>query len=191
MILFENLLKKQAMIPKFIKIGDPKAESIIVKLWDKDKDGKVSIEEALSVKGLNENLFQRQKFGLVDMSGFLNIRSLPSYSFRFINEINKLILPPNLEVIDTCFYGSKIDTLIFNNISKQSSFLWGLKFNNLIIKGNTPPSIVVKGKKANYGFSKIGNEKIYVPNESVELYKQSDSFNEIQYLIHPISEYKE
>ena len=102
--------------------------------------------------------------------------------------LNKLICPPSVSKYDTCFYGSTIDTIIVENMEQQSSLLWGLSFKNFIIKSKNPPK---QGARASYGWSKRKGSRIFVPGESVNLYKTSTSFSDIAEYIYPLSEYHE
>jgi len=88
---------------------------------------------------------------------------------------------------DTCFYGSTIDTIIVENMEQQNSLLWGLSFKNFIIKSKNPPK---QGKRASYGWKNRKGSRIFVPDESVNLYKTSTSFSDIAEYIHPLSEYQ-
>ena len=102
--------------------------------------------------------------------------------------LNKLICPPSVSMYDTCFYGSTIDTIVVENMEQQSSLLWGLSFKNFIIKSKNPPK---QGTRASYGWNKRKGSRIFVPDESVNLYKASSSFSDIAEYIYPLSEYHE
>ena len=102
--------------------------------------------------------------------------------------LNKLICPPSVTIYDTCFYGSTIDTIIVENMEQQTSLLWGLSFKNFIIKSKNPPK---QRTKASYGWNNRKGSRIFVPDESVNLYKTSTSFSDIAEYIYPLSEYHE
>ena len=119
---------------------------------------------------------------------FKNLRSINQENFRYIVHLKKLICPPSVSRYDTCFFASTIDTIIVENMDQQSSLLWGLSFKNFIIKSKNPPK---QGTKASYGWGDRTGSRIFVPDESVNLYKTSTSFSDIAEYIYPLSEYHE
>ena len=127
-----------------------------------------------------------RKNGVLDLSIFNNLISIDREDLRYIVHLNKLICPPSVSKYDTCFYGSTIDTIIVENMEQQSSLLWGLSFKNFIIKSKNPPK---QGTRASYGWNNRKGSRIFVPDESVNLYKTSTSFSDIAEYIHPLSEY--
>ena len=129
-----------------------------------------------------------RKNGVLDLSIFNNLTSIRSDNLRYIVHLNKLICPPSVSKYDTCFYGSTIDTIIVENMEQQTSLLWGLTFKNFIIKSKNPPKQEIK---ASYGWSNRKGSRIFVPDESVYLYKASASFSDIAEYIYPLSEYHE
>ena len=129
-----------------------------------------------------------RKNGVLDLSIFNNLTSIKSDNLRYIVHLNKLICPPSVTRYNTCFYGSTIDTIIVENMEQQTSLLWGLTFKNFIIKSKNPPK---QGMKASYGWSNRKGSRIFVPDESVYLYKASASFSDIAEYIYPLSEYHE
>ena len=129
-----------------------------------------------------------RKNGVLDLSIFNNLTSIKSDNLRYIVHLNKLICPPSVTRYNTCFYGSTIDTIIVENMEQQTSLLWGLTFKKFIIKSKNPPK---QGMKASYGWSNRKGSRIFVPDESVYLYKASASFSDIAEYIYPLSEYHE
>ena len=127
-----------------------------------------------------------RKDGILNLSMFKNLRSINQENFRYIVHLKKLICPPSVSRYDTCFFASTIDTIIVENMDQQSSLLWGLSFKNFIIKSKNPPK---QGTKASYGWGDRTGSRIFVPDESVNLYKTSTSFSDIAEYIHPLSEY--
>ena len=148
------------------------------------------MEEAAAVRSIGTNRFQGldRKSGVLDLSIFNNLTSIDREDLRYIVHLNKLICPPSVSKYDTCFYGSTIDTIIVENMEQQSSLLWGLTFKNFIIKSKKPPK---QGARASYGWSNRNGSRIFVPDESVYLYKASTSFSDISEYIYPLSEYHE
>lgn len=138
---------------------------------------------------IGTNRFQGldRKNGILDLSIFKNLTFIDSGDLRYIVHLNKLICPPSVTIYDTCFYGSTIDTIIVENMEQQTSLLWGLTFKNFIIKSKNPPK---QGARASYGWSDKKGSRIFVPDESVYLYKASASFSDIAEYIYPLSEYQ-
>lgn len=127
-----------------------------------------------------------RKNGILDLSIFKNLNSVNQESLRYIVHLYKLICPPSVSVYQACFYNSTIDNIIVENMEQQSSLLWGLRFKNFVIKSKIPPK---QGKNASYGWSDRTGSKIFVPDESVNLYKASASFSDIAEYIYPLSKY--
>ena len=173
----------------WIRFEDPEVKRICVENWDKDGDGELSMEEAAAVSSIGTYIFKGldRENGILDLSMFTNLTSVDCNAFRWIDHLYKLVLPPTLSTYDTCFYTSTIDNIIIEVIEKQNSLLWGLTFKNLIIKSVNPP---IAGRRASYGWYARKESRIFVPDESVENYRKSDSFSDIAEYIHPMSEYQ-
>ena len=156
-------------------------------VFSKDSpDGiKIAFKHRFNPIGTKFNGLDR-KTGVLDLSIFNNLTSIDREDLRYIVRLNKLICPPSVSMYDTCFYGSTIDTIVVENMEQQSSLLWGLSFKNFIIKSKNPPK---QGTRASYGWNKRKGSRIFVPDESVNIYKTSTSFSDIAEYIHPLSEY--
>ena len=158
-------------------------------MWNNSPDGiKTAFEHSFNPIGTNRFQGLDRKSGVLDLSIFNNLTSIDREDLRYIVHLNKLICPPSVSKYDTCFYGSTIDTIIVENMEQQSSLLWGLTFKNFIIKSKKPPK---QGARASYGWSNRNGSRIFVPDESVYLYKASTSFSDISEYIYPLSEYHE
>lgn len=192
MILFDKLLANVAKKPKFVHFDDPEVERIFLANFDKDKDGKISIDESLAVNALGgSQMFKglNSPSGTIDFTYFKNIKSITNNSFRYITKLNKIIMPEKVTSYDTCFYSSNIGTIIIPNIERCNSILWGLNFDNLVIKSKEPPIKV--NNEARYGWNEKSSSKIFVPDESVDKYKKSDAFASVAKFIYPLSEYND
>lgn len=191
MILFDKLLANVAKKPKFVHFDDPDIKRIFLENWDIDKDGRIAIEEAMSVNGILKSVFRglNSDNGTIDLSLFQNLTLIGGNAFRSIKHASKLVMPNSVTAYDTCFYGSSIDTIIIPSITSVSSLCWGLTFNNIVIKSAEPP---VKGiHEVGYGWQKKLTSKIFVPDESVDNYKQSEAFSSVASYIYPLSEYND
>ena len=188
--LMQHYPKLKLNIAKWwIRFEDPEVKRICVENWDKDGDGELSMEEAAAVSSIGTYIFKGldRENGILDLSMFTNLTSVDCNAFRWIDHLYKLVLPPTISTYDTCFYTSTIDNIIIEVIEKQNSLLWGLTFKNLIIKSVNPP---ITERRASYGWYHRKGSRIFVPDESVENYRKSDSFSDIAEYIHPMSEYQ-
>lgn len=174
----------------WIRFEDPEVKRICVENWDKDGDGELSMEEAAAVSSIGTNILQNiaTNGSFKEFALFRNVTTLETNSFRYIEHLHCLEFPESITVFDTCFYNSSIDIIIIPRIEKQSSLLWGLTFNSLIIKSEIPPKTLKA--QASYGWNIKKDSKIYVPNDSVDLYKQSEAFADIAEFIYPMSVYQ-
>lgn len=171
-----------------IHFEDPEIKRICTECWGKNnvlrlKDISNINELKAPFKGLNTNGSFRE------LSFFKNIKYIRGDAFRNITNLKLLELPSSVILLDTCFFKSNIETIIIPRLKQQSSMLWGLTFKNVIIKEEKPPEILPNGKEASYGWIRSMESKIYVPDNSIEKYKVSESFKNIADYIHPISEF--
>lgn len=185
MILFENLLFKQAMIPKFVHFEDPEVKRICVENWDKDGDGELSMEEAADVSSIG-TMFANKKFiSLKELQYFENIH-LPNRAFEKVKVSGSIILPNGCRRIsDGCFTFATIDTI---DVPTSVTYLASTCFrfcivNNLIFRSIIPPT--------KHGYQEFGGAQIkhfYVPDESIEAYR-SVNFADGRKIV-PLSEYQ-
>lgn len=180
----------------FIKFKDIELTKLCISLYDKDKDGRFSISDAAAVTNINpiiqyfhtnnnlENSFIEFKYftRIIDLPvGFFDrcklseiqlpetIQKLGQYCFSN-NKIKKIIIPKSCNIVEgTIFEGNEIDcTVIFENKTPP------IARNNFFLNRYTKSKIVA-----------------YVPNESLELYKNVINWKDYKNQIHPISEYNE
>ena len=180
----------------FIKFKDIELTKLCISLYDKDKDGRFSISDAAAVTNINpiiqyfytnnnlENSFIEFKYftRIIDLPvSFFDkcklseiqlpetIQKLGQYCFSN-NKIKKIIIPKSCNIVEgTIFEGNKIDcTVIFENKTPP------IARNNFFLNRYTKSKIVA-----------------YVPNESLELYKNVINWKDYKNQIHPISEYNE
>ena len=81
MILFEKLLANVAKKPKFVHFDDPEVERIFLANFDKDGDGKISIEEAKAITSINGLFSNNTKIKSLNA---LRYTSLSKYSKSMI-----------------------------------------------------------------------------------------------------------
>lgn len=180
----------------FIKFKDIELTKLCISLYDKDKDGRFSISDAAAVTNINpiiqyfhtnnnlENSFIEFKYftriivlpvdffdrcKLSEIQLPETIQKLGQYCFSN-NKIKKIIIPKSCNIVEgTIFEGNEIDcTVIFENKTPP------IARNNFFLNRYTKSKIVA-----------------YVPNESLELYKNVINWKDYKNQIHPISEYNE
>lgn len=178
----------------FIKFKDIELTKLCISLYDKDKDGRFSISDAAAVTNINPiiqyfNTNNNLENSFIEFKYFTRIIDLPVSFFdrcklseiqlpetiqklgQFCfsnNKIKKIIIPKSCNIVEgTIFEGNEIDcTVIFENITPP------IAHNNFFLNRYTKSKIVA-----------------YVPNESLELYKNVINWEDYKNQIHPISEY--
>ena len=208
MILFEKLLANVAKKPKFVHFDDPEVERIFLANFDKDGDGKISIEEAKEITSINGLFSNNTKIKSLNA---LRYTSLSKYSKSMIlgeNKIERITLPTSMSNIEWYTF-SKGNNYLFTNLKEVvllsfenvpegfdneikecvdypqnvKSFGWSqpqLKAKVTIIRAKTPPRI------GNLALRQNG--KLYVPDESVQAYKSDANFSRVADRIFPLSE---
>ena len=114
-------------------------------------------------------MFANKTFTSLREIGFLGASNLANRAFENVIVSGVLVYPANCKrVSDGCFFNATIDTI---DIPASVTYLAGTCFmksqiNNLILRPKTPPKL--------YGyweFAQAHIEKVYVPDESIELYR--------------------
>lgn len=209
MILFEKLLANVAKKPKFVHFDDPEVERIFLANFDKDGDGKISVEEAKAITSINGLFSNNTKIKSLNA---LRYTSVSKYSKSMIlgeNKIERITFPTSMSNIEWYTF-SKENNYLFTNLKvvvllslenvpegfdneikecvdypeNVKSFGWSqpqLKAEVTIIRAKTPPHI------GNLALRKNG--KLYVPDESVQAYKSDANFSRVADRIFPLSEY--
>lgn len=207
MILFEKLLANVAKKPKFVHFDDPETERIFIENWDKDGDGKISIQEAQNIDHIRYVFRNNTKVTKLNVLCFTQLKIVDNDTFAGMTSLEEITLPGSVKLPNYVFGGWFYEVLpsikklvikegytgdtggLDNNIkdyveypSTIIKFGWSqptLIAKYTVIKAITPPKI----DKAS-AFK--GKGKLYVPNESVQSYKSA--FGEISDRIFPLSE---
>lgn len=176
MILFEKLLANVAKKPKFVHFDDPEVERIFLANFDKDGDGKISIEEALSVTRITEDMFKINTDNFSDLRYFKNVGQMPNIRFyEYATKVKRIDIPAGVKSLGRYSLGFKTPVII-------------------VFHGKTPPSHTwtFSWTTGSYDSLTTGGSKIYVPDESVEDYKKAFTSQPSPMrngnAIHPISE---
>lgn len=177
MILFEKLLANVAKKPKFVHFDDREFEKYCLANYDKDGDGKISIEEALSVTSISQNLFAIDTDNFSDLRYFENVTAIPNIFTNGYNvKVKRIDIPAGVRSLGRYALGFKVPVIIvFHGEIPPQIRNWSFSFNT-----STYDSLTTNGCK------------IYVPDESVEEYKKAFTTGAAPLkngsIIHPMSE---
>lgn len=210
MILFEKLLANVAKNPKFVHFDDPEVERIFLANFDKDGDGKISIEEAKAITSIDGLFSNNTKIRSLDVLRYTSISTFRNKDILGVKALEQIAFPASISNISWYTFGGnaryllpKLKTVVSvgsvngvfpegfdDNIqecvdypSKTKSFGWAqprLKAKVTIIRAVVPP-VVGAGC-----FS--GKGKLYVPDNNVQDYKKNAMYNSIADRIYPLSE---
>ena len=180
----------------FIKFKDIELTKLCISLYDKDKDGRFSISDAAAVTNINQIIQyfctnNNLENSFIEFKYFTRIIDLP-VSFFDSCKLSEIQLPETIQKLGQfCFSNNKIKKII---IPKSCNIVEGSIFEGneidctVIFENKTPPIA-----RNNFFLNRYTKSKIvaYVPNESLELYKNVINWKDYKNQIHPISEYNE
>lgn len=180
----------------FIKFKDIELTKLCISLYDKDKDGRFSISDAAAVTNINPiiqyfHTNNNLENSFIEFKYFTRIIVLP-LSFFDRCKLSEIQLPETIQKLaQYCFSNNKIKKII---IPKSCNIVEGNIFEGneidctVIFENKTPPIA-----RNNFFVNRYTKSKIvaYVPNESLELYKNVINWKDYKNQIHPISEYNE
>lgn len=177
MILFEKLLANVAKKPKFVHFEDPEFEKYCIAKYDKDGDGKISIEEALSVTSITQDMFGIDTGNFSDLRYFENVQQIPYItSEEYRNKVKRIDIPAGVKLLNRYSLGFAKPAIIVFHGKTPPGHTWTFSYTT-----NT------------YDTLRLGS-KIYVPDESVEDYKNAFTSQPTPLrsgnIIFPISELK-
>lgn len=209
MILFEKLLANVAKKPKFVHFDDPEVERVFLANFDKDKDGKISIEEAKQITSIGTLFVDNAKVKSLNALAYTGITSFSNSQISDMTSLEEITFPKSITRISWYTFGGysalfkppiKKVIVLENKMTaipegfdrtikeyvdypesvKLFSFdVPSLNANCTVIRAKTPPvSSTGKG----------GKGKLYVPDESVQSYKESKYFSKVADRIFPLSE---
>lgn len=188
---------------KYIHFEDKEVEHICLEKWDKDKDGKLSKEEAATVSSIGTiHIQDGRKFNeLQYFSGWKPQQWVTNDSVYFDGVVGEVTIPQNITNIGIAYgwrimYNARPDSnqnliVIFLGEMKEIGYwaisgdsnLRGGAFSILLPNTPTPPAFN-SWVGENYNLCRV----LYVPDRSVELYKAANITDVGKIL--PISEYK-
>ena len=180
MILFENLLRKQAMIPKFVHFEDNDIKNICVTKWG--EEGRLSLEKAYQIKELGGD-FKEKTFGnfkelalFSSLNGGLSTKTMTNNESVFINShFDTIQLPEGLKIVPHSMFRSSQGECVI--IPSSVTEIDELTFYNARIK-----KLVLKGSNyinPNRYWSILTAQikTLYVAPHLVDTYKQSTKWN--------------
>lgn len=175
MILFEKLLTNVAKKPKFVHFEDPEFEKYCIAKYDKDGDGKISIEEALSVTSITQDMFGIDTGNFSDLRYFENVEIMPQIDIQeYRTKIKRIDIPAGVKFLNRYSLGFSSPVIIVFHGKNPPSHMWSFSYTT-----------------HTYDTLMFGS-KIYVPDESVEDYKKAftslPSPLHSSSIIYPISE---
>lgn len=200
MSTFRRRLMMQAA-QRYVKFEDSEFERVCIAEWDKDRDGRLSKEEALQVVSIRPMMFKdNTKIQSADFDIFKNLTKMDGLIFR--NSSVKRCKANNITFFsDVHFSLDTTDLFIsLNSLRKlpdtgsSNVILDGyssrIRLNNIEYIGEHS---IQNAKYIILGSSKVpelkGNcsfKKVFVKNDMISFYKGHSSWS--KYDIHPISE---
>lgn len=177
---------------RFIKFEDPNAEAICLKYFDTDNNGRITKDELAAVKSIGK-VFNNSSIVYFDELAYFSSSAFTGSMFQ----------DTNLQYVSAPFF--KYSGLFKdNNVSYKrirlvgewpyipDVTLWGHPkkvLKAIILESLTPPRI---GPNSGFFFGKraYNNATIYVPDGSVDLYKNANVWKDYAVSIKSINEYK-
>ena len=137
-------------------------------MWNNSPDGiNTAFEWCFNPIG---TIFANKEFTSLREIGFFGVRELAKGAFKNVVVSGVLIYPSSCKAVsDGCFFNATIDTI---DIPASITYLAGTCFHssktkNIIFRSKTPPKL--------YGYQEFGGKihmgKIYIPDDSIELYR--------------------
>ena len=176
----------------WIRFEDPEVKRICIENWDKDGDGELSMEEAAAVSSIGTKFYDNPKIESFDELVRFKASQLQAGMFQGCKKLKYISVPPipfgifndnviSYERVRLCGEWKHI----------PDYFFWGWEKRNLkaiIIESGIPPKIT-NTSGFFYGNHTINFAKIYVPNNSVEKYREAAVWKDYKEFIYPLSEY--
>lgn len=209
MILFEKLLANVAKKPKFVHFDDPEVERVFLANFDKDKDGKISIEEAKQITSIGTLFVDNAKVKSLNVLAYTGITSFSNSQIRDMTSLEEITFPNSITGIGWYTFGGystnfkppikKVIVLENKNtaisegfdktIKEYVEYPANIKTFDFGVPALTAKCTVIRAKNPPESHTgKNGKGKLYVPDESVQLYKESIYFSKVADRIFPLSE---
>lgn len=155
----------------WIRFEDPEVKRICVENWDKDGDGELSMEEAAAVSSIGTKFYNNDKIVSLKALRYFNFAELPSDAFSCMSNLREVWIPATIK---SHWYRVFLSSPSVKIVVILAKVPFG---NKNLFYMNT--------------FDEIPkNLRIYVPDESIEAYKEAWKGFRYAYRLHPMSEYQ-
>ena len=155
----------------WIRFEDPEVKRICVENWDKDGDGELSMEEAAAVSSIGTKFYNNDKIVSLKALRYFNFAELPSDAFSCMSNLREVWIPATVK---SHWYRVFLSSPSVKIVVILAKVPFG---NKNLFYMNT--------------FDEIPkNLRIYVPDESIEAYKEAWKGFRYAYRLHPMSEYQ-
>lgn len=209
MILFEKLLSNVAKKPKFVHFDDPEVERIFLANFDKDGDGRISFEEAKLIKSVDNLFVGNREIKSLNSLAYTGITSFNNNTVKGMVSLEEVVLPSSIEYIGWYTFGGfngfevpllkRVIVLENKNtyltegfdirIKEYVEYPANIKKFDYGQPSLTAKCTVIRAKNPPESHTgKSGNGKLYVPDESVQAYKEDKYFSIVADRIFPLSE---
>lgn len=209
MILFEKLLANVAKKPKFVHFDDPEVERIFLANFDKDGDGRISFEEAKLIKSVDNLFVGNREIKSLNSLAYTGITSFNNNTVKGMVSLEEVVLPSSIEYIGWYTFGGfdgfevpllkRVIVLENKNtyltegfdirIKEYVEYPANIKTFGFGVPALTAKCTIIRAKNPPESRTgKSGNGKLYVPDESVQAYKEDKYFSIVADRIFPLSE---
>ncbi len=172
MILFEKLLANVAKKPKFVPFDDLETKRICLENWDKNGDGKLSVEEAADVRSIGTVFNGNKKIVSLKALRYFKINTLNNDVFRYMSNLREVWIP---STVTHHAYRTFLDCPNIKKVVILSETPFTRRdFFNVNTYAHIPQDL-----------------KVYVPDTLLSIYKEA--WKDFPYIsrLHPLSEYND
>ena len=158
--------------------GDLKVEELLVNLYDKSGDGKLTDDELISVESLDGLKMDNNITSFDEFAYFTSIKQIPQMCFQGLEKMVSIRLPESLTTIsDGAFLGCSSLTKIVIPASVTNIGSWAFancgKLRSIVCAGKEPPTV------GDNFIAYSGDLTIYVPSEAVDTYKHASGWRDL------------
>ena len=177
----------------WIRFEDPEVKRICVENWDKDGDGELSMEEAAAVSSIGTIFVGKDSIKNLDLSFLHHWERINFTHIRDCKRLKRVVYPSSLKEVSGGLLMNCYDVEEIVILSKDIRFTFGMVINGarslkrVILYAETPPENT--DPSAYFLWFANKDTTLYVPDESVDLYKQVPFYSKFAKAILPMSKY--
>ena len=177
----------------WIRFEDPEVKRICVENWDKDGDGELSMEEAAAVSSIGTIFVGKDSIKNLDLSFLHHWERINFTHIRDCKGLKRVVYPSSLKEVSGGLLMNCYDVEEIVILSKDIRFTFGMVINGarslkrVILHAETPPKNT--DPSAYFLWFAHKDTTLYVPDGSVELYKQVPFYSKFAKAILPMSKY--